>query len=565
MILNILYKAIVVASVEIDEKTVLTKKLMNEDRVISEFTTKEILPLRIGCYIVVEGLNYTIRKLPTIVKVNDNTFNYTVLFESELDTIKDKLLISSDGLTEFSYVGTAEELLTMLIASINEIKIGWQVGTVDVTDSKKIDFANENCYTALYKIANEFKFEFIVANKTIHLQAAVGTLKSVTFEYGKTKGLYSIERRLIANSELYTRVYGFGSEKNIPYTYRDNAKRLIFEEEFLEKEVGAYGVKEGYYINEDIYPQRTGTLTDTSIQFIAEAYNVTESYITDATIDFNINDYLIEGLTAKIVFKSGDLSGYQFEIWKFDSANKRIYINPYSEANGFNLPNENSLPKIGDSYTLIDIEMPPSYVIAAEAELKAATQVFLDENSIPKTMYVVKMDQKFIKTLTEVISIGDLVGIKDNQMGIDRAIRIAQLSYPLVNPNKKEAIIADEIPYIQRQLTAKQAAASAKAIAAVYTKIVQEINNKTIINNEVTNETTIVNEPNTVLINGKKFRYVKGYDNTTNLEVLETGDFIIDNYWDRYTYVKKWLFLGGIKEKSDNWDRIETIDLTPAI
>jgi len=564
MILNVLKKGIVIASVQIDDKTVLIKKLMNENRVISEFTTTGIIPLRIGWYIEFEGLKYSIRKLPTIVKVNNQTFKYTVIFESELYTIKDKLLISSDGLATFSYVGTALELLTFIIASINEIKIGWAVGSVDDSETKKIDFSDDDCYTALHKIAQEFDFEFIVENKTIHFKTAIGTLKNITFEYGKSKGLYSIERRLIANSELYTRVFGFGGSKNIPYTYRDNAKRLIFQEKFLEKEVGTYGVKEGYYINEDIYPQRTGVLTDASMLFIGGDYNVTDSYVEDANIDFNINDYLIEGVSAKIVFKSGELSGYQFEIWKFDVGTKRIYFNGHNESNGLLLPSETSRAKIGDSYTLVDIEMPPIYVIAAEAELKAATQVYLDENSIPKTMYVVKMDQKFIKGLSETIDVGDLVGVKDVQMGIDRAIRIAQLSYPLVNTNKKDAIIADEIPYIQRQLTARQAAKSVKDIANAYTKIINEVNNKTVVNN-ITNETTIINEPQTVKINGNKFRFVKSYDNTINLTLLEAGDYIIDNFWDRYTFVKKWVFLGGVKELPDNWDRIETIDLTPVL
>ena len=72
----IIYRnAVEVSRVEIDEKTILTRKLMNEDKVTSDFISSGVLPISLGDYIVVSGKNYYLNQLPNIEKVNDKTFN----------------------------------------------------------------------------------------------------------------------------------------------------------------------------------------------------------------------------------------------------------------------------------------------------------------------------------------------------------------------------------------------------------------------------------------------------------------------------------------------------------
>lgn len=118
---------------------------------------------------------------------------------------------------------------------MNEISSGWSIGIVEDAGEKYIDFINENCRTALTKIASAFNFEFEVNNKVINFKNAVGNLTAYSFKYGKNNGLYSIERRAFESQNVFTRVYGYGSTRNIPYTYRERAKRLVFESKYLEK------------------------------------------------------------------------------------------------------------------------------------------------------------------------------------------------------------------------------------------------------------------------------------------------------------------------------------------
>jgi len=548
-----------IATIAIDEKTVLTRKLMNEDKIMSEFITEGVLPIEIGDWVSFNSKKYYLNQLPSIEKLKDNTFQYFATFQSELYDLYNKLLISIDGLNDFSQVGTAQDLLTLIVTNMNTISSGWTVGDVDESAQKSVDFINESCRTALTKIAELFGFEFNVVNKTINLKKAIGNVTAYTFKYGKNNGLYSIERRTVESRNVFTKVYGYGSTKNLPFTYRNRAKRLVFESKFLEKNVDIYGIKEGHYTNDDIYPERTGELTGVNIVFDAQNFDASASYVEDSTIDFDLVS--LSGTNGKIVFKSGDLSGSEFEIYKFDSATKRIYFNPIGEADGYQSPNLDSKPNIGDEYTLVDIVMPITYIIDAELRLKEATQVFLDDNSVPKSLYLVKIDSKYAKANSIVLDAGDLVMINDAQLGVDRAIRISEVSFPIVNPNEITAVIADFIPYTLQQLVSKNAIVSSKAIKSVINQItnIQNVSNKSTTN--IDNSTTVINaESGFIIINGRKFKWIKGFDNF-DLANLEAGDTIQDNYWNRILYVKNWEFLGGGKEFVENWNQIESVEV----
>src|SRR5690606_21462193 len=96
-----------------------------------------------------------------------------------------------------------------------------------------LEFNGDTCRSALTKIAEAFGMEYRLAGKNIYLQKSVGTATMLTFEYGRGKGLYTLTRTSIDNKSLITRVYGFGSKRNIDLNYRNGATRLVFEERKL--------------------------------------------------------------------------------------------------------------------------------------------------------------------------------------------------------------------------------------------------------------------------------------------------------------------------------------------
>ena len=464
-----------ITTVDIDEKTVYVKRLMGEWHITAEFYTTSVLAIQIGDFITYDSENYYINRLPDIVKLNNSTFQYRIDFEHSLYNLKKKLFISSDGLADFSYNGTATDFITNIVASVNEIDTGWTVGTVDKTTEQTLQFANESCHAALIRVAESFKLEWQVVSKAISLIASVGSVRALTFEYGRGKGLYKLTRQQVHDQNIITRVYGFGGTKNISEDYRSRAKRLIFAASgyaasgVLEQNTSLYGIIEGQYTDDNIYPQRTSTLTAIDINFDVDSpydFNERTSYVEDSAMDFDVNDYLIEGQVATIVFKSGDLSGVECEIWKYDNANKRFYIRPYADTDGYILPRYNGgspiQPQVGDSYTLVNIAMPQTYINTAETALQAATQAFLTENSVPMVVYGCDFDQKYAKSQSLELDAGDKVTVVDTDLGVNAVIRVAAVEFPLVNPFKIKATIADFVPYTLQERIIKNSVSTRK-------------------------------------------------------------------------------------------------------
>jgi hypothetical protein len=557
--------ATAIASVNIDTKTVFTQKVMEVEVIEAHFIVPAAIPIQLGDYVTLNNKTYTLEHLPTISKTNVFTNKYKVFFHGILYQLNYKLFISSDGLSEFSEVGTVSQFLTLIVEQINQIQSGWQVGTVEESGALLLDFVNETCLEALNKVANTFKFEFELDGKTINFKKVIGTPRDITFEYGRNKGLYNIERKQVDSKAVFTRVFGFGGTKNIPFDYRDRAKKLVFEERKLEQNTAIYGIREANFTDETIYPQRTAAITDANVFFTNDAFDE-NSYVADSTLDFNINDFLLEGQSAKIVFKSGDLNGVEFEIWKYSVLDKRIYFKAFQDTDGYTLPKTGKMPRIGDLYTLVDLKMPPSYVIQAELELKKATQAYLDANSVPKTLYEVKIDPKYTKANEIVVNASDLVKIKDVTLGVDRAIRIQELKYPLVNQNKITALIADYIPYELQDYVNRTSTKTVKQFQALNNRISKlSATQKTVfLNQSVQNITNTVtgSSGNTIVVNNQTFYLHKSFDNT-QADALQTGDIISGNFWDRNTYVQAWQFLGNNKNIRSNWLEANSIDFTP--
>jgi hypothetical protein len=456
--------------IEIDIRTEFSKKLMGDHTITAQFYTDTPISVQLGDYIIYNNEQFYINRVPSMKKIKSDAFEYTIVFCGEVHELEKKLFISSDGLTDFSYTGTANDFLDLVIQNMNTYSTGWHIGVVATTEERTLEFSGDYCRGALTRIAEEFKLEYEINDKTIDLTTSVGQVRAYAFEYGKGNGLYNIERQHVRDQNIVTKVYGFGGVKNIPFGYRSRAKRLVFEERFLTANTDLYGVVEGVYKNEEIYPKRTSTLTAVHIQFNTgkdgTEFNNRTSYIEDSTLDFDINDYLIDGETAKIVFKSGDMSGVECEIWKYDAAQKRFYFNEYVDSDGYKQPSYNTgatiQPRTGDSYTLVNISLPQSYIDAAEAELRSLTQTYIDENSVPQVVYTGNIDPKYARENGVSLRCGDKVTVIDADLGVNTLIRIAGITFPLVNPYKLNLTIADFVPYTIQERIIKTAVAAKK-------------------------------------------------------------------------------------------------------
>jgi len=307
-------------TVDIGDTTEFSCKLMGERKIKAEFYSS-VLDIAIGDYVTYNSENFYVNKLPNIKKINNDTYQYRIVFEGVVYDLEKKIMVS-DNLTKYTYTGDASDFLDDIVANMNEYSSGWSAGSVPSTWEAEVTFANETCASALSRIASLFGLEWYISGKQISLVTSIGSATGLTFTYGKNSGLYGITRQQLTDKNITTKVYGFGGSTNISENYRSGAKCLVFNSRYLTNNTSIYGTIEGVYYNEDIYPKRESTLTSVNVATPDGVLDSKNSYIADSTIDFDFNSYKIKGRTMGIFFRSGSLAGKVYEIWKYDHSTK---------------------------------------------------------------------------------------------------------------------------------------------------------------------------------------------------------------------------------------------------
>lgn len=557
--ITIYRKGVEIAAIKPADQSNQQKKIMGDNVANLSFELNAIVNFQIGDYCTIFGETYYLARAASIQKKSTYNYVYSMqMVSSQYDVSKAQMMFydSTNELTEgeFSLTGNAEMFIDLLVKNVNRIDSGWQKGGVIVTETKTITFSKVDCGSALAQIATEFNTEYFIAGKKIHL-AKLQTSTPYKFRYGNNKGLYTITRKQVDNTNVITRLYAFGADKNLPPDYPSTRLRLpggytylihniswlvqqgntmglasvstintalvtfdfpnntdvtqvlfqtrvkgnsswidspaatssptkflvsryeinevralskdvdgnvlattpIFEINgmengtatapimvsdtalpFLEKNTELYDIIEANYINDDIYPHRTGRVT---------AVDATNIYkFSDALIDFDINAQLLPGLSAKVTFNTGQLSGYTFEISKFDNGIKQFTILKNKDETAIDVPSALLRMAIGDEYVLTDIEMPISYVQAAEQELQIKAQSYLDQYSVPIYQYSIQCDPKYFRAQMIKMNIGDIVWLSDSELQIEKSIRVISLNKSLLDEFQYDLELGDVVP-----------------------------------------------------------------------------------------------------------------------
>lgn len=448
-----------------DDSSAQTKKVMGDNTLQLTFKDSRNIQFMVNDYCTVYGEKYLLNSRPVVKKDSTSYWEYTLTMDADsLELSKAQFLfLGADNTlkeSDFSLMGTADTFMDLLIQNANRVGAGWIKGNVVSTDYHNLTFSGQNCYDALGKLATEFDTEFWIDGRTIHLfDRARDT--GYTFRQGRNKGLYDITRLPTDNSSIVTRLYAFGANKNLPAAYRGSTPRLLMTDGiyFLEKNIDKYGIIEATQIFDDIFPTRTGKVTS------VDAANV--FHFIDAAMDFNLNDYLLPGLTAKVTFNTGQLAGYTFEISSYDNATKQFTILQNKDETAIVVPSATLKPGIGDQYVLVDITLPQSYIDAAEAALKAKAQATLDLNSEPQETYKITFDPVYLKKRNIVPVIGDLVWLWDGDLDVDRKIRVTATTRGIVDEWNLQVDLSDTVtPGIITRIT-QNVADTADGLAAV--------------------------------------------------------------------------------------------------
>ncbi|MCB6712268.1 phage tail protein [Bacteroides xylanisolvens] len=446
-------------------------ELLGEDTVTIKTESVEPLDFSIGDYIIVYSKVYTLNKLSEPKKSEERKFENTLIFEGLQYKMLDAQFRSADAsgynpTSEFPLVADIKTVMQILVRCVNRtaasIGEAWILGDCIETEHKELSFNNENCLSVLQRICSEFETEFEIeplVNRVykLHIRKAGSTFGDV-FTYGKGGGIYTLTRKNVSSTSIVTKLYVEGGSKNIKTGYRNNATRLRLatnEESYIQQNeaVAAMGIKEGGKIFDDIYPHRTGEVT----AFGADVY----TFVDDKMFDLNEKDaegstkWLIDGTTAKVKFVTGCVAGYELELSSYDSKTHTFRVKEYVDSRGLKIPNKDTNAyqiSVGDKYVLLDIIMPDDYVIEAENKLLEEGTKYYEQNCQPKVQYELEIASMYLKRkygdagIVEIFKVGDYIQVKDDDIKVDKAIRIKGFTRNIsTEPYKYKLTISDTV------------------------------------------------------------------------------------------------------------------------
>lgn len=427
------------------------------DYIRLNFILEQYIPISIGDYIVYErtGKKYVINEPPKVVE-KPLSYQYECVFQGSLHELsKTRVLLTT--VTEkktytdykFALTGNAKTFLEFIVENLNRnATIPYQAGAYIDTEVITVDFVNWNCFEAVVELSILLQFDWYLDGNILNFDKKQQQ-KGYTFQTGRKVGFTNLTRLRVESERVETVVFGYGAAKNIPprtgtnlpLTYDSEnltENRLSFVgvdgESKLEKNVWKYGRVESVQEFDEIYPQRIASVTSVG----------TEREVFDSTLEFNINDYLLPGISPKLHFLSGVLTGLTFPI-SYDVTTGKITLDYYTDESG-SYPNSNALPKVGDTYTLFDLIMPAEYVNEAVQRLQERTQEYIDKQAEVKELYEGVLDEEYVAVNGVELEVGDFVRIVSPVFQLDGVFEIKELQQKITNPNIYSLKFGDLIP-----------------------------------------------------------------------------------------------------------------------
>ena len=480
------------------KSAVMKDELMGEDTVTLTVESAEPIEFAVGDKLRALGKTYFLNSPPKVQRTGRRYLTYTVVWESAKYDLSKVVMVNefaggkeTVNETEFDYTGEFARLMDLLVSNMCRVygKGSWTWKAVNTgTDSafkpdyeqcKTLSFSSENVLSALNTVCREWNAEFRIGAENGAHVIEVGRIGRNVYEYvfayGRGNGLYTLTRDRNADTALATRLYAYGASGNLGTKYRAGRRRLALPEKHVsplvrdglyvqdDALVERFGLSEGAVVFDEIFPSRRGTVTAVD--------GTDELKFTDGDMfDLNEKDergdskYILGSAAPTIRFNTGNLGGYEFSLAGYNSLTKTFTLVPFTDENDYRYPSKDDKAfriGVGDTYVLLNIALPDSYV--AEAESKLAERALEKYGQIYKKLYsyALEMDPVFVKEhfpnagYAPAFRAGDYVNIKDEDL-IDvaseglgdhtAALKIASVSVDLYNPFGYTLGLADSAP-----------------------------------------------------------------------------------------------------------------------
>lgn len=438
--------------------------LMKEDYIILPFSVPEPVPFKLGDYVDLSGvldesLGGKMAKIYEITDIQKPTYNtstggydYELQMNAYYWKWKNKIFkyTPEHAASEASWSLTAALDVQLGVFLRNLKALGYTYRGEDFTFSiddtvenkaLAMTYDNMNLLDALFSMAGEDKWncDCWITDNVIHFgRNEFGD--AVKIERG-------VEASSITRSESQgtyaTRIYAFGSTKNIPTNYRPTdeqavvngvvQKRLMLPTDtpYIDAYEGMSQEEaiEDVVVFDDVYPRRVGTLSDVHTR-TEEVKNedgtketVTYYRYKDIGLDFK-EEYILEGEELKIQFQSGKLNGMEFGVVfnpkpKDESRGDQLWEIVPNEDYGRPLPDETIRPENGDEYVLsgFNIQLVSGqYIPEAEQELKEKAQKYADKVKKDDGTYPTTLRSSWVKEnlISRTFEFGQRVNLVDD-------------------------------------------------------------------------------------------------------------------------------------------------------
>ncbi|MFV0587489.1 hypothetical protein [Bacteroides reticulotermitis] len=418
--------------------------LMKEDYVSIRFNAKTPIVFSLG-----DGIDdeYGMFELVDLYKptYNDGSYSYELRLDAYYWKWKNKIFKFTPEVggqeAAWNLTDTLDVHLSILIRNLNALGYKYRGSTfqfsIDSTvqnSSKVLSYSNTNLIDALTMMAEAWECEWWITDNIIHFgRCEYGT--PISFKIGDNVASMS---RSDSNTDYATRLYVFGSTRNIPTDYRpvDESivvngvvqKRLMLPAgtPYIDSKPGMYQEEavEKVVIFDEIYPRRVGTMSEVAAHPVPvkdENGNDTGQTVNiyqfkDLGILFS-SKYILEGEDLKIVFQSGSLNGMEFGV-AFNpngepdplpngsgNPDAQLWEITRNEDYGRFLPDDILKPENGDTYVLSGFNISlvsDQYVPAAEQELKAKGEEHIQKLKIDPSTYDCTMNCDYMYGINPV-------------------------------------------------------------------------------------------------------------------------------------------------------------------
>lgn len=408
--------------------------LMREDYINIKFSLDNPIYFKIGSYVDCDFGRFEVCDVQKpVYNIGTSAYDYDLRLDAYYWKWKNKIFRytpESSG-QEAAWNLTASLDVQASIVTRNLKALGYKYNgqdfkfSIDNTVDNKaqlMSYNNTSILDACFSMAEKWNCECWITDNVVHFgRCEFGD--AIDFNIG-----VNVEDMQPSDSQTSyaTRIYAFGSTRNIPSNYRPSDSSILVNGVVQKRLMLPVGVSyidaypdmnteeaiEQVVVFDNIYPRRVGTITDVSSYVHAvkngDGTTTVETFYRFADIGINFSkDYLLDDSELRIVFQSGLLNGMDFAVkfnpngvseklgngnWNPEAQLYEIIVN---EDYGRKLPDTVLKPKVGDKYILHGFDSlkigDMSYISSAEQELKTHAEKYVAKSKTDPSTYDCRM------------------------------------------------------------------------------------------------------------------------------------------------------------------------------